>query len=168
MKYTKPPKSAAGPKAILNTARMALKVMKPWKAFSILRQLNQKEGIDCPGCAWPDPQKRSRLGEFCENGVKAIAEEAMSATIDATFFAKHSVESLRKQSDYWLGQQGRLIQPVVKSGDHQHYQPISWNEAFALVADNIKSLNDPNDGIFYTSGRTSNEAAFLYQLFLRL
>jgi len=138
------------------------------KSFKVLNQLNQKEGVDCPGCAWPDPKKRSRLGEYCENGVKAIAEEAMTARANPEFFKQHSVAQMLDQSDYWLGQQGRLTHPMVIRPGGTHYEAISWDDANALIGQSLKALNHPNDAAFYTSGRTSNEAAFLYQLFVRM
>lgn len=168
MKIESPPKSAAGIKAVLKSTELALKVMSPSKTLKVLGKLNQMEGTDCPGCAWPDPAKRSKLGEFCENGVKAIAEEAMDKDADITFFKMHSIATLREQSDYWLGQQGRLIHPMVTRKGESHYTPISWEEAFTLVAENLNELPSKDDAIFYTSGRTSNEAAFLYQLFVRI
>lgn len=141
--------------------------MPPWKALKILKNLNQKKGIDCPGCAWPDPDKRSKLGEFCENGVKAIAEEAQHKLADEAFFKQHTIDSLRKKSDYWLGQQGRLAHPMIRHEGKPRYEPIEWKEAFSKIGEHLKSLNHPDEAVFYTSGRTSNEAAFLYQLFVR-
>lgn len=167
IKITKPPKVSVGPSSVANASKMALKAMPPWKALKILRKLNQKGGIDCPGCAWPDPEKRSKLGEFCENGVKAISEEAQHKLADEAFFKQHTIASLMKQSDYWLGQQGRLAQPMVRRPGSSRYQAIEWNDAFKLIGDHLKSLGHPDDAVFYTSGRTSNEAAFLYQLFVR-
>lgn len=164
---TTPPTAAAGTKAVVNSVKMALKVMKPWKALTLGKQLNQRGGIDCPGCAWPDPAKRSRLGEFCENGVKAIAEEAMDASADPTFFAKYSVQELMAKSDYWLGQKGRLTHPMILRPGDTHYHTISWKEAFEMIGQKLNALHSPNEAIFYTSGRSSNEAAFLYQLFVR-
>jgi len=168
MKFTKPAKSAAGLKGVYYALKIALKTVAPFKTVKILKSLNQKNGIDCPGCAWPDPDHRSKLGEFCENGVKAIAEEAMNANADATFFSKHDIEEMRGKSDYWLGQQGRLTQPMyIQKGD-THYKPITWEKAFELVAKRLNNVAKPDDTVFYTSGRTSNEAAFLYQLFIRM
>ncbi|WP_421878925.1 FdhF/YdeP family oxidoreductase [Marinoscillum sp.] len=167
LKTQNPPNKAAGPQAVTIAAKMVLDAMPPWKAFKVLKKLNQKDGIDCPGCAWPDPYKRSKLGEFCENGVKAIAEEAQHQFVDAAFFKQHTISSLQRKSDYWLGKQGRLTQPVVKIPDAQRYQPIGWEDAFQLIGQQLKSLNHPDEAVFYTSGRTSNEAAFLYQLFVR-
>ena len=148
--------------------RMALKSMSPVKTWKVLAPLNQKGGTDCPGCAWPDPDHRSNLGEFCENGVKAIAEEATDRKVDASFFSKHSINSLRNQSDYWLGQQGRLVTPMRVRKGEKNYTSISWDEAFDLIASHLNQRISPDDAIFYTSGRTSNEAAFLYQLFIRI
>jgi len=168
MKIKKSPKYAVGGKSVYKATQMANRSMSLPKTFRLLRKLNQKRGIDCPGCAWPDPKKRSKLGEFCENGVKAVAEEAMDKKIGAAFFEKFSVPDLSLQSDHWLGQQGRLQQPMVIEHGEDHYKPISWDSAFKLIADYLKSLSSPDEAIFYTSGRTSNEAAFLYQLFVRM
>ncbi|MAJ51033.1 MAG: hypothetical protein CMB82_05395 [Flammeovirgaceae bacterium] len=168
MKIKEPQKSAAGLEAVFHSMRMALKSMSPVKIWKVLAPLNQKGGTDCPGCAWPDPDHRSNLGEFCENGVKAIAEEATDRNLDASFFSKHSITDLRNQSDYWLGQQGRLISPMIIRKGQKNYSSISWDEAFDLIASRLNQLKIPDDAIFYTSGRTSNEAAFLYQLFIRI
>lgn len=167
LRITDPPKVSVGPTSVANASRMILKAMPPWKALKLLGKLNQKKGIDCPGCAWPDPEKRSKLGEFCENGVKAIAEEAQHKLAGAAFFKQHSIDSLRKQSDYWLGQQGRLAQPMIKKEGSKRYEPIEWIDVFKLIGDQLKSHSHPDEAVFYTSGRTSNEAAFLYQLFVR-
>ena len=129
-------------------------------------RINQPDGFDCPGCAWPEPHDTSRF-EFCENGAKAVAEEATDRRITAGFFADHSIEDLATRSDYWLGQQGRLTEPMYRSAGATHYRPISWDGAVAVVADRLRSLASPDRAVFYTSGRTSNEAAFLYQLFAR-
>lgn len=133
----------------------------------LLTQLNQKDGFDCPGCAWPDPEHERSVVEFCENGVKAIAEEATDAKCDAAFFAANSISVLRQRTDYEIGKSGRLVQPVIKKEGRDFYEPIEWQEAFALIGDNLKQVH-PNEAIFYTSGRTSNEAAFLYQLMVRM
>lgn len=160
--------SAAGNKAVYVALKSILERVKPVKAFQVLKELNQKKGVDCPGCAWPDPEHRSKLGEFCENGVKAIAEETMDKNANPAFFSKYTIEQLKEKSDYWLGQQGRLTQPMVIRQGEDHYTPIKWEEAFSLVAEKLNALPTPDDAIFYTSGRTSNEAAFLYQLFVRI
>ena len=131
-----------------------------------LLKTNQPDGFDCPGCAWPDPRHTGSF-EFCENGAKAVAWEATSKTVDGTFFARHSVSALRAQSDHWLEDQGRLAEPLRYNRATDHYEPISWEDAFALIGSTLRGLGDPHGAAFYTSGRTSNEAAFLYQLFVR-
>jgi anaerobic selenocysteine-containing dehydrogenase len=105
--------------------------------------------------------------EFCENGVKAIADEATTKRINSEFFNKHGISNLTQRSDYWFGLQGRLTEPMVKRPNSDHYEAISWDQAFQLLATELNSLTSPNEAAFYTSGRTSNEAAFLYQLFVR-
>jgi molybdopterin-dependent oxidoreductase alpha subunit len=161
-------KSAAGMKAIFISLKKIFGVMSIRKSFKVLNKLNQKEGVDCPGCAWPDPDHRSKLGEYCENGVKAIAEEAMDQTAGPEFFAKYSIDEMKAQSDYWLGQQGRLTHPMVLRPGEKHYVPISWDETNKIIGDELRALDSPHEAAFYTSGRTSNEAAFLYQLFVRM
>jgi molybdopterin-dependent oxidoreductase alpha subunit len=132
-----------------------------------LLDLNQAGGFDCPSCAWPDPDRDRSRYEFCENGAKAIASEAMAKTIGREFFAAHSVEDLMAQSDAWHDLQGRLAEPMLLREDATHYEPVSWDEAFNLIAEELRELDSPDEAIFYTSGRASNEAAFLYQLFVR-
>lgn len=132
-----------------------------------LLKLNQKRGFDCPSCAWPDPDDHRAVAEFCENGAKAVASESTTRTITRAFFARHSIADLEARSDAWHEEQGRLAEPMVKRPGASHYEPISWEEAIKLVATELKKLKDPNEAIFYTSGRTSNEAAFLYQLLVR-
>lgn len=132
-----------------------------------LLRLNQSDGFDCPGCAWPDPDHRSMV-EFCENGAKALAEEATLKRVTPEFFANNSIYDLSKQSDYFIGKLGRLTHPMIKKADATHYEPISWDEAFKLMGNTLNSLKSPDEATFYTSGRTSNEAAFLYQLFVRM
>ncbi len=160
--------SAAGAKAVYISLDQAFSRMSVKKSLKVLNKLNQKDGIDCPGCAWPDPKHRSKLGEYCENGVKAIAEEAMDRVVDPAFFEKYSIETLKNQSDYWLGQQGRLTHPMIVRENETHYTPISWSEANTIIGKELNALDNPNEAAFYTSGRTSNEAAFLYQLFVRM
>jgi len=162
------PKSVAGGlPAIASTLRHALREMGASRSAHTLSEVNQKGGFDCPSCAWPDPDgERSRF-EFCENGARAVADEATRARITEEFFWTHSVASLAGQSDLWLGSQGRLTRPMVLEEGRSHYEPIGWREAFDLVARELGSLASPNEAVFYTSGRTSNEAAFLYQLFAR-
>ena len=168
LKVSKPKKKAAGLPAVVAAIRHAGQYMKPTQAVRTMFRLNQQGGFDCPGCAWPDPgDERSQLGEYCENGIKAIAEEAQRKRIDRNFFQKYSVPELRSWSDFTLGKKGRLAEPMVLKPGTDHYQPISWSEAFNLIADYLNHLQTPDEAIFYTSGRTSNEAAYLYQLFVR-
>ncbi|SFE93694.1 FdhF/YdeP family oxidoreductase [Thermoflexibacter ruber] len=164
---TEPKDSAAGLTAVLSTAKHILEEMNLSKGVALLSKLNQKGGIDCMSCAFPDPKERSAVAEYCENGAKAIAEEATDKRITADFFANYSVEELSEQSDYWLGKQGRLTQPMILRAGEKYYKPITWEEAFAFIAKQLNALSSPHEAIFYTSGRTSNEAAFLYQLFVR-
>ncbi|KPK16440.1 MAG: hypothetical protein AMJ62_05480 [Myxococcales bacterium SG8_38] len=136
-------------------------------AVRILGRMNQTDGFDCPGCAWPDPDDRAALTEFCENGAKAAAWETTRRHLDWKFFQQYSIDDLAKQSDYWLGQQGRFTQPLMLRPGSRFYEPIDYQEAFQRVGNALKGLGSPHEAIFYTSGRTSNEAAFLYQLFVR-
>jgi molybdopterin-dependent oxidoreductase alpha subunit len=158
---------AAGVPAVAASMRNAVEQMGVARTASTLLRLNQTTGFDCPSCAWPDPAPGERhTAEFCENGAKAVAEEATVRTVSPAFFAEHSLASLAERTDYWLGQQGRITHPMVRREGGTHYEPISWDDAFALVAEHLRSI-DPDEAIFYTSGRTSNEAAFAYQLFAR-
>ena len=136
------------------------------KGARTLLSANQPDGFDCPGCAWPDRNHASTF-EFCENGVKAVAAEATARRADPSLFARYTVTELAQHSDFWLEDQGRLTQPMAYDAASDKYQPIAWDDAFALMARHLNALPDPNQAIFYTSGRTSNEAAFLYQLFVR-
>ena len=138
------------------------------RAMKALLALNQKDGYDCPGCAWPDPDgHRSAIAEYCENGAKAIAEEATTKKLDAKFFANNSVKALADLNDYEIGKKGRVAEPMYLPKGATHYQPISWDSAFKLIGTHLNELASPDEAVFYTSGRTSNEAAFLYQLFVR-
>ena len=159
---------AGGVPAVRNALRFAIREMGPVKGPRMLNLMNQTKGFDCPGCAWPDPAPGDRsFAEFCENGAKAAAEEATSKRVTPEFFRKHSVEELSQRSDYWLGRQGRISQPMVLHRGETHYEPIGWDDAFHMIAEELNGLASPDQAIFYTSGRTSNEAAFLYQLFVR-
>ncbi|MCM4169758.1 putative oxidoreductase [Arenibacter antarcticus] len=163
-----PKKVAAGIPAVISSAKHVFGEMGIGRGLKALANLNQKTGFDCPGCAWPDPDDdRSTLAEYCENGAKAIAEEATTKKLDATFFKNNSVSYLASLSDYEIGKKGRLAQPMFLPEGADYYEEISWEEAFGKIADHLNTLEHPNDAIFYTSGRTSNEAAFLYQLFVR-
>ncbi|PTB22679.1 CbbBc protein [Trinickia symbiotica] len=135
--------------------------------YRTLFKQNQPDGFDCPGCAWPD-RKHSSTFEFCENGVKAVAAEATTKRVTPAFFEAHTIEALMKQTDYELEQHGRLTDPMVYDALTDKYKPISWNGAFALIAEELKKLSSPHQAAFYTSGRASNEAAFLYQIFVRM
>jgi formate dehydrogenase major subunit len=167
LEIAEPQQSAAGWPAVAAAARVALRQMGPVRSTKTLLRVNQAGGFDCPGCAWPESTDRSHA-EFCENGVKAVAEEATRHRITAAFFAEHSLDDLSAHDDYWLGQQGRLVQPMIKRPGGSHYEPIEWDDAFALIGDELRALGNPDEAVFYTSGRTSNEAAFLYQLFARV
>ncbi len=158
---------ASGTKAVTVALKHAFKEMGITKSFKGLAQMNQKDGFDCPGCAWPDPEKPSKIAEYCENGAKALAEEATNKKVDAAFFAKYSVEEISNWTDYEIGKSGRITEPMVLYPNSIHYQPIAWKDAYRLIAKQLKNLDHPDEAIFYTSGRSSNEAAFLYGLFIR-
>ncbi|MBJ7428668.1 MAG: FdhF/YdeP family oxidoreductase [Bacteroidia bacterium] len=168
IKLTEPKETAAGIPAVISSVKHVFSEMGPIRGFKALAKLNQKDGFDCPGCAWPDPDdERSPIAEYCENGAKAIAEEATTKALWADFFAKNSVAELSQLDDFRIGKKGRVAEPIYLPKGATHYEPISWENAFKLIAKNLNELPSPNDAIFYTSGRTSNEAAFLYQLFVR-
>lgn len=158
---------SGGMPAILTALKFAWNEMGALRSSRTLRKLNQKNGFDCPGCAWPDPDGKRAIAEFCENGVKAVAEEATVERVTPEFFREWSIEALSRQSDYWLGKQGRLTHPMVLKEGATNYEPLSWDQAFRMLAGELNNLSSPDEAIFYTSGRTSNEAAFLYQLFAR-
>ena len=168
LKTTQPARNSGGFKALKSAVNHALKYIKPVDAIKISTKINQKGGFDCPGCAWPDPDdERSSFGEYCENGMKAMSEEMQNKTINHEFFANHSVDELAKLSDFEIGKSGRLSEPMFLEEGASHYQPISWESAFEKVGKHLNALNNPDEAVFYTSGRTTNEAAFLYQLFVR-
>jgi len=158
---------AAGVTAVMVSLRRGLKAMGPWRTAASLLRLNQRHGFDCPGCAWPEEHGGRKFAEFCENGAKAVAEEATKRVVTPDFFARHSIDDLDGRPEYWLSQQGRLTHPMVLRPGDDHYRPIDWDDAYRLIADELHALQDPNEAVFYTSGRTSNEAAFLYQLLVR-
>ena len=158
---------AAGVKAVMVSLQRAVEQMGPVRTVAALSKLNQRHGFDCPGCAWPEEHGGRKLAEFCENGAKAVAEEATKRVVTPEFFARHSIAELDAQPEYWLSQQGRLTHPMVLRPGDDHYRPIAWEDAYRLIADELRALDDPNRAVFYTSGRTSNEAAFLYQLLVR-
>ncbi len=136
------------------------------KGASALLAMNHPKGFDCPGCAWPDARHAGSF-EFCENGAKAVSFELTKRRVTRDFFAAHTVSELNQQSDYWLEEQGRLTEPMRYDPQTDHYVPVSWDDAFGLIARHLTALGDPDEAEFYTSGRTSNEAAFMYQLFVR-
>ena len=165
---TGPKSKAAGIPAVVQSLRHGLQQMGPVRTAQTLLRLNQDKGFDCPSCAWPDPDPESRhTAEFCESGAKAVAWEATSRRVDRAFFAKHPIAALHQQSEWWLGQQGRLTEPMYKPAGGTHYEPVTWERVNEIVAGHLQALPTPDDAAFYTSGRTSNEAAFLYQLMVR-
>ncbi|MFJ1734557.1 FdhF/YdeP family oxidoreductase [Streptomyces sp. NPDC088254] len=161
-----PKHAAAGLPAVGHSLRIAQRQMGVRRTALTLLRVNQKDGFDCPGCAWPEPEHR-HTAEFCENGAKAVAEEATLRRVTPEFFAAHPVADLAARSGYWLGQQGRLTHPMYLPEGGERYEPVSWERAFDIVAEEMSALASPDEAVFYTSGRTSNEAAFLYQLFAR-
>ncbi|WP_348667768.1 FdhF/YdeP family oxidoreductase [uncultured Polaribacter sp.] len=168
IQLTKIPTTAVGFPAIVSALTHIKKEVGVLKGIRLLKNINQKEGFDCPGCAWPDPDaKRAFLAEYCENGAKAVAEEATKNKVSPLFFATHSVAALSKLSDYEIGKSGRITEPMYLPEGKDHYEAISWEAAFTLIGKELNTLASPDQAIFYTSGRTSNEAAFLYQLFVR-
>jgi molybdopterin-dependent oxidoreductase alpha subunit len=162
-----PEHEAAGVKAVMVSLHRGLEQMGPVRTAATLSRLNQRHGFDCPGCAWPEEPGGRKLAEFCENGAKAVAEEATKRRVTPEFFARHSVDELAEQPEYWLSQQGRLTHPMVLAPGDTHYRPLEWDDAYRLIGDELRSLDNPDEALFYTSGRTSNEAAFLYQLLVR-
>jgi molybdopterin-dependent oxidoreductase alpha subunit len=158
---------AVGMPAGLSIAKQTARHLGITRSARSLRKMNQPGGFDCPGCAWPEPDSGAHHLEFCENGVKAVAEEATLRRIGRSFFARHSVEDLAGRTGYWLGQQGRLTEPMYLAPGATHYAPISWDDAYGVISRELRALQSPDEAAFYTSGRTSNEAAFLYQLLVR-
>jgi molybdopterin-dependent oxidoreductase alpha subunit len=164
--FATPSASAGGSGAVAATLRYARQQTGLLRGARVLVRTNQETGFDCPGCAWPEPRDRDAI-EFCENGAKAVLSEATTRRADPSFFAQWSVADLARQSDAWLNDQGRLVHPMALRAGAAHYEPIEWDAAFELIASELHGLASPDQAIFYTSGRTSNEAAFLYQLFVR-
>lgn len=162
-----PPKhAAAGLPAIGHTLKIAQQQMGLARTARTLLKVNQKNGFDCPGCAWPEGDKR-HTAEFCENGAKAVAEEATLRRVTPDFFAAHPLADLAGRSGYWLGQQGRITEPMYLAEGSDRYEAVTWQRAFEIIAQELTALDSPDEALFYTSGRTSNEAAFLFQLFAR-
>jgi molybdopterin-dependent oxidoreductase alpha subunit len=158
---------AAGIPAIWNTMLYGIGEMGPIRSSEAFLKINQTTGFDCQSCAWPSPDKKRKMFEFCENGAKALSDESTKKRIGAEFFAQYSIADLAAQSDYWLNRQGRLTSPMVRHANATHYQPITWPEAFTMIAEELNRLDSPNQASFYTSGKTTNEPAFLLQLFAR-
>src|SRR5258706_3207730 len=160
-------KVAGGLPAVWSTAKNTFRQMGIVSGTRTLLQLNQKQGIDCPGCAWPEPDGERSHFEFCEEGAKHVADEATTRRVTSEFFKQWTVTALAQQTDQWLNAQGRITHPMVLRAGADNYEAIRWPDAFALIADELNALASADEAIFYTSGRTSNEAAFLYQLFVR-
>ncbi len=167
LRVSEPENFAAGLPAIVATMKHALGEMGVIRTLKTLTTMNQKGGFDCQSCAWADPDGERHFAEFCENGAKAVADEATSKQVTPEFFAAHSVAELSHKSDFWLGKQGRVTHPMHLAKGATNYEPISWENAFEVIRKNLNELESPDEAIFYTSGRASNEAAFLYQLFVR-
>ncbi|CAI2768218.1 FdhF/YdeP family oxidoreductase [Flavobacterium collinsii] len=168
LKLTKVEKWAAGVPAVIAAFSDLIEEKTLVRGTKALFKMNQVGGFDCPSCAWPDPDdERSPLGEYCENGAKALAEEATTKKVTADFFKENSVYELARLDDYQIGKMGRLTDPMYLPKNATHYEPISWDAAFKKIADHLNTLESPDEAAFYTSGRTSNEASFLYQLFAK-
>ncbi|NOT47232.1 MAG: molybdopterin-dependent oxidoreductase, partial [Acidobacteria bacterium] len=164
---SKPETVAAGLAAVTSALKVTTGKMGVVRGVRGMLSINQAGGFDCPSCAWPDPESHRTFAEFCENGAKAMADEGTRKRIGADFFSQYSISELSRQPDHWLNDQGRLTEPLILRDGSGHYEPIEWAEAFKTIADKLNALASPDEAVFYTSGRTSNEAAFLYQLFVR-
>ncbi|MDX6354792.1 MAG: hypothetical protein QOF98_1695, partial [Streptomyces sp.] len=168
LEVTAPKTWATGVPAVVHALQYSLGQTSVRRTALTLLNINQADGIDCPGCAWPEPAPGQRhKNEYCENGAKHINDEATSRRVTADFFREHSISELDGKSDYWLNQQGRLTEPMIKRPGAEHYEPIGWDEAIGVLAAELSALDSPDEALFYTSGRVSNEAAFLLQLFVR-
>jgi formate dehydrogenase major subunit len=167
MIVTEPKEYAAGLGGVVHSMEPAIKNMGVGRTLKLMSKINHKDGFDCMSCAWPDPDHR-KLAEFCENGAKAVTWEATPLKIPRAFWAENSLTSLADKTEYWLGMQGRITEPVYKPAGSDRYQPIDWESAFRIIAERLNGLDHPDEAAFYTSGRASNEAAFLYQLFARV
>ena len=160
-------KSAAGIPAIISTAKHSIPNMGVLRSVTTLSKVNKYSGFDCPGCAWPDPDHKRSFAEFCENGAKSIADEATKKRADSKFWSKWKLSELSKKSDQWLNSRGRITSPLIIKEGSERYEEISWQDAYGLIGRKLSSIEGPDEAIFYTSGRTSNEAAFLWQLLAR-
>jgi len=166
LRVGEPEHAAVGLPGIYYSLKYAMNEMGPKRSLQTLLKMNHVDGFDCPSCAWPDPDRR-KAAEFCENGAKAVAWEATRKRVTAEFFAEHSIDDLLAHDDHWLEHQGRLTEPMYLAPGDSHYRPIGWEEAYRLIADRLRALPDPDRAVFYTSGRASNEAAFVFQLLAR-
>ncbi|UBZ12450.1 FdhF/YdeP family oxidoreductase [Flagellimonas marinaquae] len=167
LRLKEPMHTAAGFLGVKEALKHSFKEMGIVNSMRSLLEMNQEDGFRCPSCAWPVPEHPSKIAEYCENGAKALADEATREHIGADFFAEHSVEELSRLSDFELNKLGRVVEPMVLGPDSLHYEPITWQDAFELISDELHELKNPNEAIFYTSGRSSNEAAYLYGMFAR-
>ncbi|NKI30804.1 FdhF/YdeP family oxidoreductase [Croceivirga thetidis] len=167
LELSAPSQTAAGLDGVTAALNHSFKEMGVLRSMKALAKMNQEDGFRCPSCAWPVPKNPSKLAEYCENGAKALADEATREYVDAEFFSQVSVEELSLLSDYDLNKLGRLVEPLVLREGNVHYEPISWQDAYQLIAKELGKLQNPDEAIFYTSGRSSNEAAFLYGMFAR-
>ncbi len=166
-RVSRPSTRAGGVPAILTTTRYVLRESGIRRGVKVLKAVNQTSGFDCPSCAWPEPHDRGRI-EFCENGARAVADEATTKRVGPEFYRAHSIPELLERPDQWLNAQGRLTHPMVRREGSDRYEPVTWDETFAILGEELRALDHPDQAAFYTSGRTSNEAAFLYQLFVRM
>ena len=162
-----PKAAAAGIPAVANSLKHVYGSSGLMRGTSAMLNLNQWEGFDCPSCAWPDPEDHRSAFEFCENGAKAIASETTKKRVTPEFFAARSLTEIARMTDFEMDQAGRITHPVILRPGRQHYEAIPWDEAFSVIAAELNALESPDEAVFYTSGRATNEAAFLYQLFVR-
>jgi len=166
-RLSKPKDVAAGIPAIISSLSHGITRMGTLASVRNLTSVNRFDGFDCPGCAWPDPDGHRTIAEFCENGAKAVADEGTRKRAGPEFWSQWSVGELSRKSDQWLNSQGRLTHPMILRPGTDYYSELSWDEAFDIIADELVGLDNPDQAVFYTSGRTSNEAAFLWQLLAR-
>jgi len=167
LRLTEPENYSAGMAAVIRSGQHLLLNHSVLRGARTLGVLNHAHGVDCMSCAWPESDRHRKMFEFCENGAKAVAWETDSRKCDGEFFAKYSVAELSNKDEYWLGQQGRLTEPLELREGSTHYEPISWDDAYRMIGDELNALKSPDEAVFYTSGRASNESAFLYSVFVR-
>jgi molybdopterin-dependent oxidoreductase alpha subunit len=160
-------KKAAGLEAIFQTMRFGFREMGIARTLRTYLAVNKEDGFDCQSCAWPSPDTKRKVAEFCENGSKAIADELTRRKAEPSFFAEHPIAKLVEHSDHWLNGRGRLTHPMIKREGATHFEPITWADAFERIGGALRALASPDEAIFYTAGKTVNEAAFLFQLFAR-